>query len=182
MANRSISSAKVTAKITATVQNIMDDTQPVVGSVLLNVDDKLESGVSASEASRGWQWIHTAANPKTILSGGTLVIDVADFAGFDQGAGDGNDIVGQALVLEEIVTIIIKNANAITAAGQLEIEPDSSNGWGPIGSHTAANNAALRSQGVLFKHQPHTSAFPVVDASSHRILLTANGGDVDLVG
>ena len=180
MAVRSITSAKVTAKITATINNIMDDNQTASGPVSIGGDLKLDDGVSLNEVSRGWQWIHTAANPKTISSGGTLVIDVFDFGILDMGAGVGDDIVGQDLELLEIVAIMIKNANADGVAGRLEIEPDPVNGWNPIGSHTVATGGALRAQGVLLKLQPDTTGFAVTDASSHRILLTANGADVDV--
>ncbi len=180
MAVRSITSAKVTAKITATIQNIMDDAQTASGQVSIGGDLKLNSGVSLNEASRGWQWIHTAANPKTISSGGTLVIDMFDFGSLDMGAGIGNDSVGQDLELLEIVAFMFKNANVDGVAGQLEIEPDPSNGWTPIGSHTVALGGALRAQGVYQKHQPDTQGFPVTDGVSHRVRLTANGGDVNV--
>lgn len=180
MANRSLSSAKVGAKINATVQNVMDDGNTASGAVNINVDDTVSDGVSAGEANRGWQWVHTAANPKQITSGSTLVFDLYDFAALDMGAGDTRDIVGQTITLEEIVAILVKNSNAEGAAGQLEVEPDAVNGWTPIGSHTVATGGALRAQGLLLKYQPAEAGFDVADGSNHRLLLTANGGNVNV--
>lgn len=173
MANRTLSSPKVTAQITGTIQNTMDDGQAASGGISSNTSDTLTPGVSANQANRAWQWKN-----KVLSAAASITIDLFDFAGFDMGAGAGNDIVGQALALEEIVIIQIKNENAVTAAGVLEIIPDASNGWTPIGIHTAALGGALSGGGVLLKYNPAEAGFDVTDASNHRIQLTANGGNI----
>lgn len=180
MAAQVLISPKVVVKLTATVQNTMDDGRIATGPLSLVVDDTLVSGVENNAASRAWQWIHRDSDPKVLLSGANLVIDIFDLAGFDMGAGDGNDIVGQPLQFEEVVSIFIKNGNAIGAAGQLEIIPDPAQGWTPIGIHTVALGGALRGQGILFKYQPNQNGFDVTDGVNHRIRLTAVGGNVNL--
>lgn len=175
MGTRILEGIQTKSQIVATVKNTMtqDTAKSASGQISLVNEPDLDNGVSAGQANRGWQY------KATLSSGGSTVIDLYDFAGFDYGAGAGRDIVGQTITLEEIVVIEIRNNNAMTADGQLEIEPDSTNGWSPIGSHTVSNGGALRGQGSLRKVQIAEQAFDVTDASSHRIQLTANGGDVD---
>lgn len=173
MGTRSLVSPKVIAQISASVQNLLDDGTAIQASLLANTAVDLTSGVGPSMANRGWQWKN-----RTLASGANVVIDLYDYASLDAGAGDGNDGCGQALTIEAVVTLMIKNENTVGAAGTLEIEPDTTNGWTPIGTHTVATLGGLRGGGVLFKHQPDGDGLDVVDASSHRIKLTANGGDI----
>lgn len=42
-----------------------------------------------------------------LASGSSMSLDVFDFAGFDAGAGDGKDLLGQQMALDEIVAIIV---------------------------------------------------------------------------
>jgi len=131
----------------------------------------LTNGADTNQANRCWEY------PNYFRKAGDLdIIDLYDFAGFDVGGGDGRDALGQQCAFEEIVAIAIKSESS--SVGQLEIIPDLTNGWTPIGSHTVANGGALRAGGCLFMFQPHEQAFDVVDGSSHRIRLTATGGDV----
>ena len=178
MSRRTLTSPKVVSKISATASNMLLDGSAATGAVSADTSDTLTSGTKVNKANRVWQWKHTTGHRKQIASGANVVIDLYDFAGFDAGAGDGADPVGQALTLEEIVAIKIKNENAVTEAGQLEIEPDATNGWTPIGTHTVATGGALKGGGFLMKYQPASTAFDVTDASSHRLKLTANGGRV----
>ncbi len=174
MSTRSLASPKVEVKINAIVTNLLDDGSSATAAINVLLSETLTSGVSAGQANRGWQW-----KSRTLLAAATLVIDVFDFVGFDSGSGDGNDPVGQLMSpIEEIVTFYVKNESAVGATGILEIEPDGTDGWTPIGIHTAATEGGLRSGGVLLKHQPAEAGFDVTDASSHRVKLTANGADI----
>lgn len=174
MATRSLSSPKVIAKMDGIVRNTLDDLTEIDARLLAEINTTLTSGEGASQANRGWQWKN-----KKIAAGANVVIDVYDFAGLSAGAGSGNDAVGQPLLLDDIVAILIKNENAVGVAGTLEIEPDGTNGWTPIGTHTAANLSGLRGGGFLYKYQPDASGFAITDGASHRIKLTANGADVE---
>lgn len=174
MGTRSLQATNVNLKMSSTVRNAGDANVVASASLTLNHSLEIANGLKLDQANRAWQWKN-----KTISSGGTQVIDLYDYAGLDAGAGAGNDAVGQALTIEEIIFIAIKNENADGVAGSLEIEPDGTNGWGPIGTHDVAFGGALPAQGVLLKLAPSESGFDVTDASSHRLLLTANGGDVE---
>jgi hypothetical protein len=170
---RGLSSIKITAQVLANVTNTLVSGSTASSSMAGNISQTLTTGIGDSQADRAWSY-----ESQKLLSGESLVIDVFDFGGIDIGAGDGNDALGQDLTLSNIVSFLVQNENAVDTAGQLEIEPDATNGWVPIGTHTAALSGALFGKGVLMKHQPADDGFPVVDASSHRVKITANGGDI----
>lgn len=173
MGTRSLSNPKVVAKMSGFIRNTLNDSTAIDAALDADINTTLVSGMDDSQANRGWQWKN-----KTIATGGTVVIDLYDFAGLDTGAGDGNDMLGQPLLLDDVVAILIKNENTVGTAGTLEVEPDATNGWTPIGTHTVATLGGLKGGGFLFKYQPESSGFAVTDASSHRIKLTANGAAV----
>jgi hypothetical protein len=173
MGTRSLVSPKVNATVEALVNNLLDSGAAIQASAKLELADNLTSGVGVKMANRIWPW-----QSRTLASGASQVIDLYDYAGLDFGAGAGCDQLGQALTVEAVVAIIIRNDNAAGVAGSLEVEPDVTNGWTPIGTHTVATLGALRAGGVLLKYQPDSTGFDVIDASSHRIKLTANGGDI----
>jgi|15BtaG_2_1085339.scaffolds.fasta_scaffold00368_15 hypothetical protein len=172
---RSLENITTRFEVSATIKNILSSNTTIAATAALSfsLDPDLSDGVSEDQANRGIDY------SATIVSAGTLTLDLYDFGGIDAGAGAGNDAVGQAIVIEEIMTILIYNVSAETG-GKLEIEPDASNGWAPMGSHTVALGGALDPGGILIKMNSDTVGFDVTDASSHRIKLTANGGDVDL--
>ena len=159
-------------QVSTTVKNVLGDTgRSAVSVVGFTIQPSLVDGVSANQANRAQEIAGT------LVSGGTLVIDLYDWAGIDNGAGAGNDPVGQALIMEEVVLIVVYNESD-TTGGDLAVAPDASNGWAGIGTHSGAG--ILKPGAFLIKGNPHTDAFDVVDASSHRIILTASGGaDVD---
>lgn len=172
MGTRSASS-EIKLSFQSTIRNTLDNsdtaTATISGTIL---SGKLENGVSASQANRAWR-----TTGEAIASGATLDVDLYDFASFDIGAGNGLDALGQALTLEEIVGIIIKQSSG---AGRLEIMPASPAGavaWMP--SLTVANGGALKNGGVFMLFQSDTDAFDIQDAVSHLIRLGANGGDVE---
>lgn len=174
MAERSLYTPKVIAKMDGFVRNTLDDGLAIDAKLTADINDTLTSGLSASQANRGWQW-----KERTIPTGGSVVIDLYDFAGLSCGAGAGNDMVGQPLLLDSVVAILIKNENAVGAAGTLEVEPDATNGWTPIGSHTVATGGGIRGGGFLFKYQPDSTGFAVTDGASHRVKLTAAAAAVE---
>ncbi len=170
--SRSLSSPKFNLKLSATVTNTLTDATGVTATQpSLNYVPVLTDGIEANQANRGWQ-----GASRTILSGHQEIIDLDSF--IDIGAGVGNDAVGLALTLEEIVALVVVNENAVGVAGQLEIAPSNSEGWTPIGSHTVANGGALRGQGMLCMVQLAADGFDVDPASSHRITFKATGGNV----
>jgi hypothetical protein len=172
---RSLNSPKINLKLSGSLVNTLADgsSQSTVTHPSWNFSKSLTSGVSANQANRAWQ-----ETSGSIANGAQETISLADFAGKDIGGGIGNDALGQAMDLEEIVCIAIVNENLITAAGVLEILPANSEGWDPIGIHTVALGGALRGQGALVKVQLAEAGFDVTGTNNHRITLKANGGPV----
>lgn len=180
MSTRSLQSFVLKAIVQATVQNDQGSDPVRVATAALNhvFNPSMSDGTGTNQANRAWDY---AGN---LATSGTLVIDLYDFGTIDGGSGAGKDILGQSLALSEIVGIMIINttdegSSDSSGPGTLEIIPDTTAGWAPIGSHTVANGGALEPGGVLFKAQPDINGFVVTDAVSHRIKLTANGGPVD---
>lgn len=176
MGTRSLTSPKITVSLTGSVVNQMtvNTARQATSAFEFKREISFSSGVSLDQVNRAWEF------EGLINSGGFVVIDLFDYAGFDTGSGDGDDFVGQDLEVEEIVAIMIGNENLDSVlTGDLEIIPDPSNGWTPIGSHTVATGGSLKSQGLLCKLQTAEAGFDITDASSHRIRLDANGGNVN---
>jgi hypothetical protein len=159
--------------MTATVQNIMSNNadRAVSGQLSFTKKRNVDDGLNVGQADRGWEWVGTLAN------GENLTLDLMSFAGFDLGAGVGNDIAGQPLSLYEVVAIVVSNENADGAAGLLEVYPKATNGWTPIGRNTVAEAGALGAGGIVFKMQPSDDGFPV-SPTNKNIALSANGGSV----
>jgi len=171
---RSLSSIRAELRLFASLTNTLNDSVGVsVNHPNLNNKPTITSGLGSNQANRGWQSLN-----RSLANGAVEDLDLYDLASVDIGAGVGRDGVGQTIILQEIVAIAIINTNAITAAGELEIQPSAENGWTPIGSHTQANGASLKGQGVLFKAQYADTAFEVTDGASHRVKFTATGGSV----
>ncbi len=161
--------SRVSLSVTSTIQNTLDDGK--IASAALGkaiISSAHATGVSGTQANRFWQ-----SEDRVLAGGGSEVIDLFDFAGLDIGGGTALDALGQTLIMEEIVSIaIICN----TGPGTLEVTPDATNGWNPIGLHTVATGGGLRAGGVVFKQMADEDAFDVNDGISHRINIGANGG------
>jgi len=170
MANRSAES-DIQLLVKSTMMLTVDDgwrTSVKVGGWVLK--QHLLTGVESDQANRGWGY------EGTIASGNVVDLDLYDMAGLNTGGGAGRDGLGQALAMEEIVSLGIAK---ISGSGQLEVMPTQPANyltWVP--PLTVADGNALKTDGVALMHQSHTDAFDVEDGSSHVLRLGANGGDV----
>ena len=171
---RSLTSIKVEVKISSTLTNLLTDASSTsVNHPSLNYKPTLVNGIGDNQANRDWQSLTRSLN-----AGQSEVLDLYDMAATDIGAGLGRDGVGQPIVFEDVVAIAIVNNNAVTAVGQLEVDPDAFNGWTPVGTHTVASGGALRGESMLMKSAPGENGFDITDGSNHRLRFTANGGAV----
>lgn len=174
MGTRSIGSASASLSMSASVRNTMtnDTAKSATGTVSFSRDFSFSSGVSAEEIDRAWQY------KGTLSSGGTVTLDLYGYVGLDLGAGEGNDIVGQAMSpIPEIVAIALSNENAVGAAGRLECEGGASNPFEGFGDHTVALANSLGGQGLLFMASPDETAFALT-TSARNLKLNASGGSV----
>jgi hypothetical protein len=141
----------------------------IIGAAITKLT--LESGIEADEFNRAWQSID-----RTLASGASETLDLYDFATLDIGGGAGNDVLGQALTMEEIVCLVIVQEEG---PGRLEInETPPANVIAWLGSHTVANGGALKAGGVRLWLESDADALDITDASSHKVTFKANGGAV----
>jgi hypothetical protein len=174
MGTRSLQSGSVKLTIKATIQNLLTDGQIASASHdVTPINTKFDSGLNADEANRVWE-----DRDRALSSGANETLDLYSFVGLNIGAGDNCDALGQALTIEEIVTICITNENEEGDAGFLEIEPGAVNAFNALGSHTVANGGALGPGASLVKHFPGSAGMDL-SSTKKNIKLTANGGAVD---
>lgn len=169
MGTRSLSSGSVKLTCKATIDNTMLDGQVASAAHdVTPINTKFTDGVGADQANRVWE-----DRDRVLSSGATESIDLYNMVGIDIGAGVGNDALGQALTIEEIVLIVITNKS--TSAGSLEVEPGASNALNALGSHTVANEGALKPGASLAKFFPGADG---IDLSSTKknVKFTASGG------
>ena len=170
MSNQSTTS-DIALSLKTQVQNTESDgTVSTVNSNPVIVQDTLVNGVAVDQASRAWErknW--------SLASGQSEVVDIFDFDNLDIGAGEGKDGLGQLLLCSNLAAIVIK---VESGTGSLEVEPDETYGFDPIGIHTVVNDGAIKAGGVIFKYAPDAVGFVITHRSSQRIKFTAAGGAV----
>ena len=161
--------AEVKLSYNGTVKNTLTDGQVAqvthAGTVLTG---RMRDGVGASQVNRMWE------DERTLTTAATETLDIYSFAGLDIGAGAALDALGQSLVMEELVTLLVFVDSA--SAGSLEIEPGATNAF-PCGTHTVAAGNAFRAGGVFLMHNPDASGFNL-SSTVKNIKFTANGGAV----
>ena len=165
--------SEVKLAFASSIKNLVDSGVYATASIGQTVvSGKILSGVSASQANRAWE-----LRAHTIINGTTIDIDLYDYAGWDIGAGAGNDALGQTLTIEEIVCLVVKQ---VSGDGQLEIQPSvpTSGGltWAP--QMTVANGGALRAGACICLFCSHTHGFDIDDGVSHVLRLGAKNGHV----
>lgn len=172
MGTRSLRNVNLKVDVSATLENLLTSTQTAstsLGKAFLSAT--LASGVGAASANRVWE-----CRDQEIAGGATIDIDLYDFQGRDLGAGAGKDALGQDIILEEIVMLLIKQSGG---GGRLEIMPSRPAGdvdWIP--QLTVANGGALSNGGLLLLYNPALDAFDIEDGTAHMLRLGANGGAV----
>ena len=174
MANRTLTSPKISLTFQANNQNTLNDATLATSPIAATYAPALVAGIQVLGVNRAWQW-----KSKALASGAYQIIDLFDFENLDVGAGGQRDGVGQLLIMEEVVAILVINENLATDdAAKLEVKPASTDGWTPIGVHTVALGGAISGGGVIFKVSPSLSGFAITDGSNHRLRVEANGGSV----
>src|SRR5690349_12443529 len=114
MSNRS-ATGKVSLAFSATIQNTMDDSEVAAANLGNTLTQTLTSGVSNNQFDRVWQ-----DKSRALANGVTETLNFNNLAGLDIGAGPGEDALGQALDLQEIVLIVITQ---VSGTGRLEVNP-----------------------------------------------------------
>ena len=135
----------------------------------------LATGTTENKADRCW-----SDKGRTLGSGVDVQIDIYDFAGENPGAGAGNDALGQAIVLAEVVAILVVSAS--TSVGNVVVGGDQGGvnaaDWNPVFNGVDGDALIVRPGGFLFLTCPPDPAYAVADTTSHMLTIGAAGGAV----
>lgn len=163
-------SARIDLALTGTLRN---DIGSGMSSISLPAEFTksltLLDGTVAEKADKLWY-----STGRTLTQNNNESIDVYDFASLDIGAGSGEDPLGGALALAEIVAIMIVNRS--TSAGKLLI-----GGEGTAAAWNSLFNASDSSVlgpigpgGFVLIVDPNATSFAVADSSNHLLKIAEN--------
>jgi hypothetical protein len=142
--------------------------------------------LAAVELSTGVEddQINRAIGKRTndLASGSQLLLDVFDFAGMDVGGGDGRDMVGQPMALDEIVGLMVVLRPG--SAGALKIGGEGSGAcWNSLFDGNDNARAVIRATntnpGIFLALCPNVLGWDVADVSNHLLKFEAVGGDCE---
>lgn len=173
MGTRSASGQKVDLSIEGQLVNTLEDGGLASSNFAMTaLAWSLDNGVSANEANRAWEKIDIE------LSGGGVVdIDIRNATGLDIGAGNGVDALGQTVLFEEIVALVVHH---VSGDGSLQIQataPSSPVSWIPTGACAVATGGALKAGGVRVWAENDTDGLDTTPLASE-IRFDASGGAV----
>ncbi len=173
MGTRSTQNQTVTLDITATITNTLDTGARATASINPSlIDMTLDSGVSASQANRAWEEIGIS-----ITDTNTLDVNLRTCGARDIGAGVGKDAVGQSVLHEEIVCLIVYKTGG---TGRLEINPTLPTSpllWLPVNTAVDSLGGALNTGGVRMWFDSDTAALDTTPSEAN-VRFKATGGDV----
>ena len=173
MATRS-ATADISLRVLSTLNNLLADGSKATATVGANIIQlAMENGVSADQLNRAWY-----QKDISISSGSFTDIDIMAMTGEDIGAGNGNDALGQAMDIEEVVALVVK---CTAGPGHLEIA-DTLPGAAPLGwvcenFATWANGGSIRPGGLRAWIECGEDGLDI-SASSSVLRLHAATGDV----
>lgn len=116
---------------------------------------------------------------RTLVQSGTETLDVQDFTGLDAGAGAGNDQLGQAVSLAEIVLIALyvhPTSKTAASVGSLIVGNDGTTAaWNSMfnGDDTAA--LTILNGGFFVGGAPPAASWAVATTTNHLLLITESG-------
>ena len=170
---RNTTSQALNLSISATLTNTLNNTRPATHTKNAPIlSDEISSGVSGFQVDRAWE-----EHSISISSAATVDIDIRELAARDIGAGAGVDAVGQDILNEEIVVLLVKK---IGGAGTLEIMPAlpaNPVAWIPLNYAKNSLGGGLNDGGVRGWIETDTDALPT-STSSKNIRFGAVNGDV----
>ena len=180
MSNRSATGkVQITAQcdLLNTLNNTGKSSSSQVGAANIINDKFTVSGVKTGQINRAWE-----NTDISLAAGATLTINMNGFGGQDIGAGAGNDALGIALDMGEIVLIVVKNTSTedgtATGGPMLEVKPSTASGWTAIGTHTVALGGAIPPGGCLIKYAPGEGGFDIDLGTADHFDLVAPGNAV----
>jgi len=164
---------QVDISVSSSLTNLLTDGKTAAAAISKSISATLTNGVSANEANRAWEDLDVS-----ITSGNTLDLDLRTLSTIDIGAGSGNDALGQEILHEEIVCLIV---HKIGGSGILEINPTLPSNplaWIPLGACAVSSGGGLKTGGVRLWLETNTDALDT-EASETSVRFKATNGDVD---
>ena len=173
MSNRRVAAATFSLPLQATIVNTFSSGKSASASLDGDlIPNGISDGVQTNEITRAFHEATISIDADTNLD-----IDLADLAARDIGAGSGLDAVGQDIIMEEIVCLVIKN---VSGAGVLEINPTlPASPWLVIPQYAAraAVGGGIKTGGCRVWFEPDQQALDTAGAGAE-VRLRANGGAV----
>lgn len=170
---RSLQQIQVTAQLKAVLRNTVDSgAASIQQGQDISPSTALDSGTAANQADRVIDKRGIA-----IASGNDTDIDLYDLAGFNVGGGAGNDALGQATTLAEVVALMVSNRAA--SEGDLLVGGEGTEAaWSAPFDDDDDAVLVVKPGGCFLLFAPTDPAYPVTDTSNHLLTLAASGGDV----
>lgn len=171
--SQSLTSIKARLSLGAVIANLLTGASTAIQATQqLDHIVRLTSGTTINKADRVW------ASPARTLTGATSeTLDLYDMGSVDIGAGAGNDAVGAAWLLAELVGLII--INSTDSAGDLTIGAEGSGAAfnSIFGGSDTASIGPIPPGGALELINPANPAWLVADTTNH-LLKIASSDDV----
>lgn len=163
-------SARIMASFTGTLRNavgtgIATTSFPAAFNYALAIAD----GTSLNQADKLW-----FSTGRTLSQNANETLDVYDFASLDIGAGSGEDPLGGALALAEIMALMVINRS--TSAGKILVGGDGTTAaWNSIfNADDDAVLGPLGPGGMALICDPNAVSFAVADSTNHLLKVTEN--------
>lgn len=175
MSQISTTSQRFVFSVSSTLSNLLTSGKSSAASHSANlIESDVESGVNANEVSRAFE-----EHAIEIAAGSTLDYDLRSMSGRDVNAGTGKDALGQDLVVEEIVGLIVHKTGG---SGVLEINPTSQPSdalpWVPANAAKNTLNGGINTGGLRIWFEPAEAGLDTT-ASACKVKFGAVGGDVE---
>ncbi len=172
MATITTSSNTFTFNIQAVLSNLLDSGQSCSATMSADlIPDEITQGVSEDQISRAWE------ETITLSSGGSVTLDLRAAAGRDVGAGSGKDALGQTLLIEEVMALIVQVTDG---DGILEINktlPSDPLAWIPQNAARHSFGGGLRKDGLRMWFEPDTAGLDTT-ASAKNVRFDATNDSV----
>lgn len=159
------------------LSNDLSDAGEAGGSVGVAIEfdasAALTDGAAANQADAYW-----SSRGRTLASGNDETIDLFDFGSLDIGAGAGLDPVGQAITLESVVALIVRNNSSSTGTLTVGAEGTGAAWNSPFaGDDEAALTLPPGATACLVS--PGATGWAVADSTNHLLKIAASGGAVN---
>ena len=173
--------ATIKASITGTYTNALTNSGgnvalPFSKAITIAITD----GTTTNKADVFW-----SATGRALSGASSEDVDMYDLASFDIGTGAGENALGNAVTMADIVLVFVQNAS--TSTGNLTIgNKNAATAWQtPFNSSDTGAVGPLKPGGFFMLGSGADPAFPVTDTSDHLLTMTSSATltyDIYIIG